>query len=575
MKKLSIVLLTLVLLFTAGCGKKAPTEEQRATEQAKFEEFLKDEMTFFLSLGKMTAHFALKDLSPYGLEDMEVSIGSADETHYDILKESLSKLNAINRDLLTEKQQNFYDRYKLSTEETLSLEGLDDYDFYFAPSTGINSNLLTMFTEFDIRNEQDIKDLIVYVIDSERYLNECIEITRKQVEKGIIQADTTLEGIIKQCEAFINSGNKNSVTVILSSKIDQFDGISSEQKTEYKNQLKDAVNNNMMVGYKNVIAFMQENKGKATNNSAYHNWADGKKYYEARLKIKTSSKLSVEQTKKLLENEIKNCISQLIDLGTNNDSLWNFDEIDVGMTDAKQILEQLKGETSKYFPAPVETNYEVAFLDPSVTAESVSAYYLNPPMDDFTNNVIKVNPETNNALFTTLAHEGYPGHLYQITYEMANNFNPILYYMDFIGYTEGWAVYSESYSYSMAKVDIAEDVAAFDAYNARLSTAMVALSDILVHYEGMSIEELGSYYTRLQLNASNAPFIYELVISDPLMYVPYSTGCVMFSDLKEKTEKALGNKFDLVEFHKVILDTGRAPFEYLEKVMDDYIASKK
>ena len=575
MKKLSIVLLTLVLLFTAGCGKKTPTEEQLATEQAKFEEFLKDEMTYFLSLGKMSAHFALKDLSPYGLEDMEVSIGSAEDMDYAVLKESLNKLKAINRDWLTEKQQNFYDRYKLSTEETLSLEGLGDYDFYFSPSTGTNSNLLTMFTEFDIRNEQDIKDLIVYIIDSERYLNDCIEITKKQIEKGIIQADTTLDGVIKQCEEFINSGNKNAVTVILSTKIDQFDGISTAQKNEYKNQLKDAVNNHMMVGYKNVIALMQATKGKATNNSAYHNWADGKKYYEARLKIKTSSQLSVEQTKKLLENEIKNCISQLVNLGTNNESLWNFDPIDVGMTDAKQILDHLKGETSKYFPAPIETNYEVAFLDPSVTSESVAAYYLNPPMDDYTNNVIKVNPATSNTLYTTLAHEGYPGHLYQITYEMANNFNPLLYFIDFIGYTEGWAVYSESYSYSMAKVNIAEDVAAFDIYNSRLSTAMVALSDILVHYEGMSAEELGTYYTSLQLNAANAPFIYDLVLSDPLMYVPYATGCVMFSDLKEKTEKALGDKFDLVEFHKVILDTGRAPFEYLEKIMDDYIASKK
>ena len=576
MKKLGIVLLTLVLLLT-GCGPSKPTqgtEEQLKAEQEKFEEYLKAEMTYYLSTSKMGAHFALKDLAPYGLENMEVSIGSADESDYNVFKESLGKLKEINRGWLTEGQQSYYDRYKLSLEETLTMEGLSDYSFYFSPSTGTNNNLLTLFTEFELRSEEDIKELILYIIDSERYLDDCIDITKKQIEKGIVQADSTLDGIIEQAEKFINSKDKNSVTVTICKQIDNFSGLSTKAKDDYKKQVKDAVNKYMMAGYEKVVALMKETKGKATNSSAYYNWADGKKYYEARLKIKTSSQLSVADTKKLLEKEINDCINGLVSLATANGALWDMEDVDFGMTDSKEILEHLESQTSMYFPDPVKTNYEVAFLDPSVTAESIAAYYLNPPMDDFTHNVIKVNPATSNTLYTTLAHEGYPGHLYQITYEMENNFNPILYFVDFIGYTEGWAVYTEAYSYSMSKKAVPADVAMFDSYNDRLNTAVMALTDILVHYDGLSVSELEGYYTTLNLNSGIAQLVYDIVLSDPLLYIPYSTGCIMMNNLRDKAEKALGDKFDAREFHKVILDTGRAPFEYLETKVDEYIASK-
>jgi len=575
MKKLSIVLLTLILLFTTGCGNGGePTEKQLTAEQTKFEEYLKDELIYYISLNKLDAHFAFKDLTPYGMENMEASLGSAQGYDYEALKESLGKLNAINKEWLTERYQNIYDRYKLAIEEKLEFEGLDDYNFLFSPSFQTVSMLLTSFTEFDIRNEQDIKDFIAYVVDSERYLDDCIELTKKQIEKGIIQSNYTLQGIIMQCQTFIDSGNKNAVTVVMSKRIDQFDGISSEQKTEYKNQLKEAVNNNLMGGLKNVISLMKSSMGKATNSSTYSNWPDGKKYYEALLKTKTSSKMSVEQTKQLLENEIDYCVEQLAILEKENPKLYFSYHVFFEMDDPVEMLEQLKSQMSKFFPDPIVTTYEVDYLDSSISLSSIAAYYLIPPLDDYTHSHIKVR---HGADFITVAHEGFPGHLYQATYELANTPapSPILGYMHFTGFVEGWATYAEYYAYSMSTDEITNAVIDYASYGNRLQRALIALVDILANYDGLSKSELIAYYTNKGWEALYADAYYSSSIEEPAFRISYATGRIMLLNLKEKAEEALGDKFDLVEFHKVILDTGNSTFEYLETKIDEYIASKK
>jgi len=575
MKKLSIVLLTLILLFTTGCGNGGkPTEKQLTAEQTKFEEYLKDELIYYISLNKLDAHFAFKDLTPYGMENMEASLGSAQGYDYVALKESLGKLNAINKEWLTERYQNIYDRYKLAIEEKLEFEGLDDYNFLFSPSFQTVSMLLTSFTEFDIRNEQDIKDFIAYVVDSERYLDDCIELTKKQIEKGIIQSNYTLQGIIMQCQTFIDSGNKNAVTVVMSKRIDQFDGISSEQKTEYKNQLKEAVNNHLMGGLKNVISLMKSSMGKATNSSTYSNWPDGKKYYEALLKTKTSSKMSVEQTKQLLENEIDYCVEQLAILEKENPKLYFSYHVFFEMDDPVEMLEQLKSQMSKFFPDPIVTTYEVDYLDSSISLSSIAAYYLIPPLDDYTHSHIKVR---HGADFITVAHEGFPGHLYQATYELANTPapSPILGYMHFTGFVEGWATYAEYYAYSMSTDEIANAVIDYASYGNRLQRALIALVDILANYDGLSKSELIAYYTNKGWEALYADAYYSSSIEEPAFRISYATGRIMLLNLKEKAEEALGDKFDLIEFHKVILDTGNSTFEYLETKIDEYIVSKQ
>ena len=578
MKKITIVLLSLMLLLT-GCNFGSSNDkeidlnsEEAVAEQEKFEEFMHEMMVDALSSNKMNAHFAVRDLSPYGLEDMEVSLGNLSDTDYDEIRNEIARLKEIDRSLLLEYQKSLYDRYILCIEEDLYYEGVDDLAFVFAPSSGLNSDLLTMLSEYVIYKEEDIKDFIVYVKDSERLLDEAIAYTQEQVEKGIVQDDTTIAGIIEQCERFVSAGDSNGILVEINRRIDSFDGISSDQKADYKRQIKEAMDSHFIPAYNKVIDYFENLKGTATHSAAYLNFENGKDYYEALVKIKTSSKLSPKDTKNLIQKYIDELLKEVFAREAANPGLFDLPAPDFGMTDANEILEFLESKTPDYFPIPADVTYEVSYLDPSLVTENTAAYYLIPAVDDIKHNVIRVNPNFD-GLYTTLAHEGFPGHLYQITYSFSNNHNPILYFLGFIGYTEGWAVYTEDISYEMAGID--SDLALLASANENLSRLVIAICDIMIHYEGATVEDIDKYVTRYGFNESAAEYIYELVLSEPGMFLPYTAGYVKMKNLRAKVEKALGNDFDVVEYHKVILDSDKSTFEYLEAKVDEYIKSKK
>ena len=206
MKKIFVCLLSLSLLFM-GCSNSSNDihSDKAIAEQTKFEEYLQEEFVEYLSSSKIGAHFSVVDLSAYGLEDMEVSLGEVEEYDFEGLKESIKELKSINRNYLTDSQKSYYDRYLTMLELNLEYEGLEDYAFIFSVNSGINTNLITIFTEYVLRSEEDIQDLIVYLEQTRDYIQQCLDMTQKQVDKGIIQSDYAIDGIIEQCERFLDA----------------------------------------------------------------------------------------------------------------------------------------------------------------------------------------------------------------------------------------------------------------------------------------------------------------------------------------------------------------------------------
>ncbi|MBQ4375770.1 MAG: DUF885 family protein, partial [Erysipelotrichales bacterium] len=246
---------------------------------------------------------------------------------------------------------------------------------------------------------------------------------------------------------------------------------------------------------------------------------------------------------------------------------------DFGYEEPEEILAFIRSKMDADFPAQADVTYSINYLDPSVASDSVAAYYLIPPLDDaVTGNVIKVNPGSNSPLYPVLAHEGYPGHCFQITYEYANNRNPLLPVMDFIGYTEGWAMYVEALAidYCSMKDAAAKEYIKIDNIFFYLVMGVV---DIMVNYEDADMNAvgdfIGSFYDR-----SYADVFYGAAIDDPGTYLPYSVGMTEVENLRAKAESALGKKFSAKEFHQALFDAGIGDFEYLEYWVDQYIKSK-
>ena len=570
MKKIFVCLLSLSLLFV-GCAKNSVdiNSEAALLEQTKFEAYLQEEFIDYLSGSKLSAHFSVLDLSAYGLEDMEVSLGAVEPYDFEDLKASIQELKEIERDCLTDSQKSYYDRYLTMLELNAQYEGLEDYAFLFSVNNGINTNLITTFTEFVLRSEEDIQDLIVYLQQTREYLNDCLDMTQQQVDKGIIQSDYALDGIIEQCNRFIDA-KENEIVKVVCERIDEYEPLSLAKKNSYKQQVKDAVYTSVIPAYEDVVDYFENLKGTQVNNGAYANWKDGKKYYEVLLKDLSSSNLSIKEAKNLLENAIDSTIDEMIRIVRKNPSA--FDEVlHVDDMEAEEILEELQEKIKENYPEAADVSYIVDYLDPSIAGDYILAYYLIPPVDNYQENVIRVNPRCDD-LYGTLAHEGYPGHLYQTTYALEHNYHPIANLLNYIGYTEGWAVYVEMDSYNMMDSTLSDDAITLLQMDTYLMHYLVCYADILVHYDGATREDIEDLMYAYGLDGG---YVYEIVLQEAGTYLPYGMGYLQMSSLQEKVEKALKNKYNAKEFHEVVLNAGDCSYEYLEQLVNQYIKDKK
>lgn len=578
MKKLMAALLALSLLVVSGCGKSGgytihdmneiTTDAQKEFDTLQKQWFIEDMESDYLNL-----HFSLEDPAAMGVTVPEVSLGEVfsdpEDTTY---TDRLAKLAEIDPSQLTEDQQIAYQcmefDYQLSQQ---LLEVQTDYTFAFTPNSGLNNNLITNFTEFDLRSEQDAADLITLVEDSGRVMDEGIAYTREQAAQGIVQPDSVIEAVQEQCRRFIANTDDNQVITIYNSRIDELDLANAQ---DYKDRMAAAVTGTLIPAYQRIIEMYDELKGTAVKSGLMADYgADAVSEYELIVRSKTSCSESVAE----LESELKQAIEDALNLFIENSDVTETD--DYGYSDPYDILGHIKEKMANDFPTIPDVSYTIDYLDPSVTSDNVSAYYLIAPYDNLKENVIKVNPtfveSDPNGLCITLGHEGYPGHLFAHTYYFSNHHDDeIRYSLSFLGYGEGWAEYTENLAYGYFLSD-AKEVLFEQAYNC-FSYYLYAYCDLRMHHDGWGVAELTDYlgnYFQGTYAGMYAESIYDTNLGDPGLFLPYGVGMLKMNQLHDQAASALGKKFDLKEYNTVVLDTGEAPFDVLQQRVDDYLAA--
>lgn len=572
MKKLAGALLSLMLLLAGCTSGKDEVSEPDPEVTAAFEEFSRTEYINYLSPSKLNAHYELEDLSAYGLQDMTATMGTIEgDFDFTSTQASLDSLQKIDRSKLSEKDQNLYDRYEAYLKLQLEYDGKTDWYFYFTPNSGLNNNLLTMFTEYVVREEQDIQDVLVYLEESRAYLDSAIEYTRQQAEKGIEQSQATMDSILEQCQRFYDTLGDSEVEKALCDQVDAASYLTDEQKADYKQLIGYQTDQSLMAGYKDVIDYFTERRDLTTSTGCTADSAEGKEYYEVLLKDQTSTSMTPSECKDYLQSFIDDQISLLRMMYAQHGEDYQTD-IDYGYTEPEEILDHLREAMQDDFPDGPSVSYTISYLDPSVASDSISAYYLTPPFDDLQNNVIKVNPNTSNELFFDLAHEGFPGHCYQITYELSNTDNPLVRIISNLGYTEGWAKYAEYVALDYTKETNYYTMHMHDIESGIFYQVM-SVVDIMVNYEGASADEVDTYLSDLYGEGLGQE-LYDLAVGDPGLYLPYGVGYAEMYNLRQTAEDKLGNQFDLKEFHQVILDAGTCSFDYLTEQVSSYIKSK-
>ena len=591
MKKLTILLLTVLMCLTAfgckdnGSGKDDPpagpsvfdldnmndiqTDVQKEFDALQKKWFREDMESDYLNL-----HFSVENPASMGITVPEVTLGEVEEDEDDTTYEDrLAELEKFKLEDLTPDQQLMYKSMKFYFQLMVDAYKIEeDYTFIFTPNSGLNNNLITNFTEFDIRCEQDAHDLITLVKDSGRYIDECIDYTKEQASKGIIQPNTVIDGILEQCERYISKVDDNELIVVFNARMDE---ANYADKAALKAEMVDAVKTVLIPGYQRIIDMYKELRGQSTKSGLLCDYGeDGKATYEILVRNKVSSTESIDSMIAKLEKAIDDVVKEIRHIYAEETEDYGYKELD-------EILKHLAESMTADYPPMPTVSYKVAYLDPSVTSENVSAYYLIAPIDNINNNVIKVNPtfveKDINGLCITLAHEGFPGHLYQHTYYYANHpNNEYRSSLSFIGYAEGWAMYVENHAYNYF-LDNEKEVE-YMILNNLFSYYLYGYCDLQMHYNGWRSNQIKKYlenYIAASYAREYATSIYESNLGDPAMFLPYSLGMYNMMELCETAQKELGDKFDLKEYNKVVLDTGEAPFDILNERVNEYIKYKK
>jgi len=288
-------------------------------------------------------------------------------------------------------------------------------------------------------------------------------------------------------------------------------------------------------------------------------------------KYRTGSSKGIKDIKKMLEDKMTSSINAMTGIMIRDANiLTKMEKARFPSDDAHEIIKLLKEGITKDFPYLEDINYTIKYV-PDVLKDFLNpAMYLVSPIDAYRDNLIYINlAKESESFFTTVAHESYPGHMYQNAYFLSSNPQLIQTLVGTVGYSEGWGLYTEIHSYAYAGFE--EDLARLFQLNAEFTYCLYALADIGIHYDNWTVDEYLKFWADYGIEDDSMREFYQYMVTDPGVYLPYVVGYLEFMDLRKTAESKLGIKYNLKEFNKFLLDIGPVPFDILSERMEAWM----
>ena len=566
-KKIFLILpcCLLVILISFLSGNTFWNSLHAESSDRQFRTFTRSLFQTEVSANTISLHYTLRSPSDYGIADIPATYGS--------LSSDPVAAKASVRNVLSSLQE--FDPGTLSSENALTFKILDtylknastgtDYLLYqepLGPVSGIHTQLPVLLSEYSFYDTQDVETYLALLKETPSYFDSVIRFEQKKAASGLFMPDYQADSVLDTCQSFIDMGKENYLVSTFNERIASLDLLPENKKDSFRKENMKLVTEEIYPAYQNLITAIKSLKGKGTNEQGLSHFPYGKKYYEYLVRQTTGCNESVSRLRLMTRAQI------LEDLNAMQKVLF---PADTALTQASvleqtppdSMLDDLRSKITDTFPEIPDVDFQVKYVPESMQDYLSPAFYMIPAIDNLTENVIYINNGQTASglnLYTTLAHEGYPGHLYQTVYFSASEPDPIRSILDFGGYVEGWATYAEMMSYYLAPLSKTE--ASLLQKNSSVILGLYALADMGIHYDGWSVTDTVRFFSDYGINDANAvQSVYELIIGSPANYLKYYIGYLKFYELKKEMADALGNQFSQKEFHRAVLDVGPAPFE--------------
>lgn len=558
------------------------------SEDSQFRSFTREVFQKEVSGSMLTLHYSLADPEKKNIArpaptlgtvsyDNTASIHQCQEYLKKLLSFSYSDLSRENR--LTSDMLLLY----FHTSEASLQNGFPEE--ILSPSLGIQAQLPVLLAEYAFYKEQDISDYLNILVSIEPYFESILQYEQERAHQGYFMSDTTLDRILEQCREFVKDPENNYMLDVFSQKLKEYGQFTDSEQNELMKRHKEILLNKVIPAYEKLIIGLNALRGSGKNPMGLTYYKKGQKHYEYLLQTETGCYDSVKKIQQRLYEQLADDTARIQMMLKEQPSLLQKmnAETDLDTFQPTKALQILQKKSEKDFPALPETvSPDIRYVHKSMEAYSSPAFYLTPPLDTGSPNVIYINPSSqtsNLELFTTLSHEGFPGHLYQTVYFGSCDPDDIRYLITSSGYVEGWATYVESYGYQYA-ADYLDDPAASDLtalawMNRSINLCIYSLMDIGIHYHGWTPDAAASFLKNFGItDTSVVQEIYQYIVETPGNYLKYYLGYLNFLDLRQKWQDTLGEHFDLKKFHQKILETGPVSFPVLQKYMDQELSEK-
>lgn len=550
--------------------------------QADFEEFTRQIFLSEVTEDSLTLHFTLKNPRDYGIENVETTLGKYSLSDFqDSIMTSenwLASLETYDYNKLTEEQKLIYDILRRVLQTNLTSSDLLEYSECLGPTTGIQAQLPVLLAEYTFYTKKDVEDYLELLRQVPDYFEQIVAFEQKKSEKGLFMSDTTAQAVIDQCQEFISDSDNNYLIAIFGTKLKSLEKLSSTERTELKKRNAEAVTECVIPAYRTLIDALTELKGTGNNKGGLCKLEQGREYYTYLVESVTGSSRSIKDINRLLDKNLRAAQKKMSQIMTESpDAYYDSLEVKYPSADPLETVDLLREQIAGDFAAlPEDIHCKVKYVDESLEDSLSPAFYLTAPIDDYRENVIYINQSDDYDLseaFTTIAHESYPGHLYQNAFFQSTAPAPIRSVISIGGYVEGWGTYAELYSYELAGLD--KEVAQLLAQNTLATLCLYAKADIGVNYLGWSQKKLINYLEDFGFSASQGVAVYDSMVAEPVSYLQYTLGYLEIQELRQAAKTKLGSNFSLKEFHEFLLSVGPVPFVIVEDRLNQWIREQQ
>ena len=568
--KVRLLLFAALLFLQAGCGGGQGSQEE-------FSEYLSQIFKSEVAASTLNMHYSLAHPENYGITNYKVTYGtvSADrgkETAA-ILENWKSSLKKFNKKSLTVPQQMSYDIIMDYINRELQANKYGLYQEILKPSTGIQSQLPVLLAEYVFYDKKDVEDYLKLLSCTPELFQQIMEVEKVKVKYGLFMADFAVDDIVAQCNNFTQDAENNYLLSTFDDRVDKASFLTPEQAGQYKMQNRKIVAEDIIPAYQKLAKDLAALKGSGKNSGGLCGLKGGEAYYEYLVQDTTGSRLSVEEMQEQTKAQRKQDLEDLANIAKEHPDVGQkCRAYQLPTEDPELVLKELQSKMQQDFPAPPEVPFTVKEVHPSLEEYTAPAFYLTPPIDDISQNCIYINKSKGDVkmqLYTTLAHEGFPGHLYQNVMERSCGLEPVRNLFGSSGYVEGWATYVEMQSYYYADVDW--DVAAFLQKNQSALLSLYASADLGIHHDGWTLRDTIDFFAAYQITDKQVVHqIYQLIVEEPAQYLKYYIGYLEFLNLKEYAAAKYKDSYSDYKFHSALMKMGNAPFYILKKYLPEY-----